>query len=210
MSKVAKKGKRKFAPKGTWHSHEFGTDSAHRSSAWSNERYVRECVEKWSSPRFSDPKSYDPQMTIPSKLYREELLPSKFSPFKIKFLEFSQYLENYLWPTFDPDQSSLSHVISIAVMVNEKFRERVSAWEPFTASPEKFPSLFTRVSHAVLDKEISIKEKTVLLIFLIHSFNSLEEDLIRTQVQKMVSLSSWTCLLPVGCLHSLLHEHVTC
>jgi intron-binding protein aquarius len=196
MSKVAKKGKRKFAPKGTWHSHEFGTDSAHRSSAWSNERYVRECVEKWSSPRFSDPKSYDPQMTIPSKLYREELLPSKFSPFKIKFLEFSQYLENYLWPTFDPDQSSLSHVISIAVMVNEKFRERVSAWEPFTASPEKFPSLFTRVSHAVLDKEISIKEKTVLLIFLIHSFNSLEEDLIRTQVQKMVSLSSWTCLLP--------------
>ena len=48
---------------------------------------------------------------------------------KIKFLEFSQYLEDFLWPRFDLSRSSLGHVMSIAIMMNEKFRERVSAWE---------------------------------------------------------------------------------
>lgn len=43
-------------------------------------------------------------------------------------LEFSQYLENYLWPNYSTDASD-AHVLSIVVMVNEKFRERVPAWE---------------------------------------------------------------------------------
>jgi intron-binding protein aquarius len=44
-------------------------------------------------------------------------------------LEFSQYLENYLWLNYNPESSSASHVLSIVIMVNEKFRERVSAWQ---------------------------------------------------------------------------------
>jgi len=43
-------------------------------------------------------------------------------------LEFSQYLENYLWPNYSTDATD-AHVLSIVVMVNEKFRERVPAWE---------------------------------------------------------------------------------
>jgi len=43
-------------------------------------------------------------------------------------LEFSQYLENYLWPNYSYDATD-AHVLSIVVMVNEKFRERVPAWE---------------------------------------------------------------------------------
>jgi len=43
-------------------------------------------------------------------------------------LEFSQYLENYLWPNYGPPATD-AHVLSIVVMVNEKFRERVPAWE---------------------------------------------------------------------------------
>jgi intron-binding protein aquarius len=37
-------------------------------------------------------------------------------------LEVSQYLENYLWPHFDPAEASFEHVISIILMVNEKVR----------------------------------------------------------------------------------------
>lgn len=43
----------------------------------------------------------------------------------------SQYLEGYLWPCFDPATSSDGHVMSILVMVNEKFREGVPAWTGF-------------------------------------------------------------------------------
>jgi len=43
-------------------------------------------------------------------------------------LEFSQYLENYLWPNYS-SLSSAAHALSIAVLVNEKFRERTPSWE---------------------------------------------------------------------------------
>lgn len=44
-------------------------------------------------------------------------------------LEFSQYLENYLWPNYETDKSSHAHLMSIVVMLNEKFRERVPVWQ---------------------------------------------------------------------------------
>jgi len=44
-------------------------------------------------------------------------------------LEFSQYVENFLWPNFGPSTVNLAHILSIVVMINEKFRERVPAWE---------------------------------------------------------------------------------
>lgn len=43
-------------------------------------------------------------------------------------LEFSQYLENYLWPNYKPG-ASYAHMLSIVNMVNEKFRERVQVWQ---------------------------------------------------------------------------------
>jgi hypothetical protein len=46
-------------------------------------------------------------------------------------LQVSQYLEGYLWPFFDPATASDAHVMSILVMVNEKFREGVPAWTGF-------------------------------------------------------------------------------
>jgi len=51
-----------------------------------------------------------------------------FAVHRVMLLEFSQYLENYLWPNYSTDASN-AHVLSIVVMVNEKFRERVPAWE---------------------------------------------------------------------------------
>nr|GEX97020.1 intron-binding protein aquarius [Tanacetum cinerariifolium] len=39
---------------------------------------------------------------------------------RVMILEVSQYLENYLWPNFDPEKSSFEHVMSMMLMVNEK------------------------------------------------------------------------------------------
>jgi hypothetical protein len=44
-------------------------------------------------------------------------------------LEFSQYLENYLWPHYEKFESTFAHMMSIVCMLNEKFRERVPAWD---------------------------------------------------------------------------------
>ncbi|KAK3748727.1 hypothetical protein QZH41_015674 [Actinostola sp. cb2023] len=114
-------------------------------------------------------------------------------------LEFSQYLENYLWPNFDANKASLAHMMSIVLVVNEKFREGVPSWQIFKDHPKQFPGFFHKVLDMCLiedEKELSFKEQTALVVFLIHCFNSLEMDLIREQIQHMVSISIWNNLLP--------------
>lgn len=114
-------------------------------------------------------------------------------------LEFSQYLENYLWPNFSQN-SSTAHVISIVCMVNEKFRERSPAWEIFVKSPDQFATFFVKFLNALLG-EIKVKltftERTQLLRFLDNSVNSLETPVVRNEVQKLLALTIWTNLLPV-------------
>ena len=69
-----------------------------------------------------------PIFQIIEDIYKKELLGTRFSIRRVMLLEFSQYLENYLWPNFHPDKSSHAHIMSMVAMVNEKFRERVPAW----------------------------------------------------------------------------------
>lgn len=117
-------------------------------------------------------------------------------------LEFSRYLENFLWPNFG-EKSSSAHVMSIVFLLNEKFRERIEVWKVFDNSPEKFAILFNKMLHKCLEKidivkatPSIIREQTALLVFLNHCFSSMEVELCREQAKKLVSLSMWTCLQP--------------
>lgn len=47
----------------------------------------------------------------------------------------------------------------------------------------------------------SLREQTALLVFLNHCFNSMEVELIRDQVKRLVSLSMWVSLQQVNTLH---------
>uniref|UniRef100_A0A667YP42 RNA helicase aquarius n=1 Tax=Myripristis murdjan TaxID=586833 RepID=A0A667YP42_9TELE len=117
----------------------------------------------------------------------------------IVLLSCSQYLENYLWVNYTPKVSSNAYLMSICCIVNEKFRENVPAWEVFKKEPSHFPFFFKCVMEAVLNGDeagLTLREQTVLLVFLDHCFNSLEVDLIREQVQQLISLPMWMCLLP--------------
>ena len=145
-------------------------------------------------------------------IYKKDLkTTSESNVRKVMMLEFSQYLENYLWLHFN-ETASTAHVMSIVYMVNEKFRERVPAWVPFHKNPENFQILIKKVMELSLadnntadpkknensDKEIiniSLKEQTALIIFLGHCFMSMEVNLVRDQVQKMVSLSMWDSVM---------------
>lgn len=134
---------------------------------------------------------------IVEDIYIQEICASKFSIRRIMMLEFSQYLENFLWPNYEADKANRAHTMSIVVMVNEKFRERVQVWEAFEKNPKNFSGFFQRVLEACLEESIldyDLKEQTALIVFLNHCFNSMEVALVREEVKRLVSLSMWISL----------------
>ncbi|CAJ1073365.1 RNA helicase aquarius isoform X2 [Xyrichtys novacula] len=169
-----------------------------------NAEYVTQLANKYWAPHVKNKLPFDPK--VMEDIYDKEILKSKFAIRKIMLLEFSQYLENYLWVNYTPEVSSNAYLMSICCIVNEKFRENVPAWEVFKKEPTHFPFFFKCVMEAVLageDAGLTLKEQTVLLVFLDHCFNSLEVDLIREQVQQLISLPMWMCLLPSRLQHEL-------
>ncbi|XP_009956789.1 PREDICTED: intron-binding protein aquarius [Leptosomus discolor] len=162
-----------------------------------NAEYVTQLANKYWAPHIKKKLTFDPKVI--EDVYIKEIVRSKFAIRKIMLLEFSQYLENYLWMNYSPEVSSKAYLMSICCMVNEKFRENVPAWETFKKKPEHFPFFFKCILEASLvenDSEYSLHEQTVLLLFLDHCFNSLEVDLIRGQVQQLISLPMWMALQP--------------
>lgn len=149
--------------------------------------------------RYWAPFSEQPRLPYSSKIvediYRRELISTKFSTRRVMLLEFSQYLENYLWPNYSTE-STQAHVLSIAAIVNEKFRERVPAWECFNSRPDRLTDFFRQVMTVSLQEDLSYVERTILIIFLTHCFNSLADDIIRDQVLRLVSLGIWIHMLP--------------
>lgn len=63
---------------------------------------------------------------------------------RLQLLEVSQYLENYLWPNFDGMSSTWEHMMSIILMVNEKFREGIHPWGGLRSDRAKFDAFFQR------------------------------------------------------------------
>ncbi|XP_076151695.1 RNA helicase aquarius isoform X1 [Alosa pseudoharengus] len=162
-----------------------------------NAEYVTQLANKYWAPLVKKKLPFDPKVI--EDIYQNEIQKSKFAIRKIMLLEFSQYLENYLWVNYTPEVSSNAYLMSICCIVNEKFRENVPAWEVFKKEPKHFPFFVKCVMEASLagrEKGLSLREQTVLLLFLDHCFNSLEVDLIREQVQQLISLPMWMCLLP--------------
>uniref|UniRef100_A0A5F9C7S8 RNA helicase aquarius n=1 Tax=Oryctolagus cuniculus TaxID=9986 RepID=A0A5F9C7S8_RABIT len=157
-----------------------------------NAEFVTQLACKYWAPHIKKKSPFD--IKVIEEIYEKEIVKSRFAIRKIMLLEFSQYLENYLWLNYSPEMSSKAYLMSICCMVNEKFRENVPAWEIFKKKPDHFPFFFKRILKAALaetDGEFSLHEQTVLLLFLDHCFNSLEVDLIRSQVQQLISLPMW-------------------
>jgi len=85
----------------------------------------------------------------------------------------------------------LPHVMSLVIMVNEKFREQVSAWPAFETRPEVFPAFFSAVVAAHDDEGTSLKEKSMIVKFLVNCFQSLENTMVRGVCLQQVALPLW-------------------
>lgn len=146
-----------------------------------------------------DLKAFD--ASIVEKIYKKEFCSGDQR--RIKLLEFSRYLENYLWPNFNESSSTHAFCMSIVFLVNEKFKERIEVWKVFEDESENFPFLFNQILQKTLEpinvqkaNPAFIREQIALLIFLNHCFSSMEMEICREQAKKLVSLSMWSCLLP--------------
>jgi intron-binding protein aquarius len=149
-------------------------------------------ADKFWSPALEMLPEFDG--SIVEKVFTEDIEPAKNS--RLVLLEFSCYLERYLWPNFDAEESTDAHVLSIMAMVNEKIRENVDAFSCFEKRPDTFPSFFDRVLKMRLQESMSLKLKTIHTIFMMCCFASLENSLVRDAALKMVALDCWLILSP--------------
>ncbi|XP_050234237.1 uncharacterized protein LOC126682560 [Mercurialis annua] len=154
----------------------------------------------WLKTSGSDDKSkseeFDPELV--KKIYEKELKVKegrKPVPLqRVMILEVSQYLENYLWPNFDPETATFEHVMSMILMVNEKFRENVAAWMCFYDKKDVFKGFLERVIKLKEGIDLNIAEKTNYLVFMINAFQSLEDEIVSETVLKLGGLQSWHSL----------------
>lgn len=85
-------------------------------------------------------------------------------------------------------------------MVNEKFRENVPAWSSFSVRAEALPALFERIlalrapATGPGGRPWHTHERVTYLVFGIHAFQSLENEAVRRQVLRLVSLPLWHAL----------------
>lgn len=127
-------------------------------------------------------------------------------------MQVSQYLERYLWPRYDPETATPEHVMSIVMMVNEKFREGVPAWTCFSDGEAKWPAFIDqvlRLSSGTMGPEgrvMQLHERTAYLLFVIHLFQSLETERVRVVMLKLVTLPLW-CSLSNSRQTLELHQH---
>ncbi|PSC68726.1 Intron-binding aquarius [Micractinium conductrix] len=144
---------------------------------------------------------YDPQLV--AKIYKEELGGGGDKPpasRRVQLLEISQYLENYLARHLAAGlagPAAYEHVMSTLLLVNQKFREQVAGWAPFRqAGEDALPALFTKVL-ALKGEEgerMRMHERVAFLVFWINAFQSLEDEAVRAQVLRLVSLPLWHAL----------------
>ncbi|CAH8609976.1 unnamed protein product [Dicrocoelium dendriticum] len=173
---------------------------------------------------------------VMERIYKEELLTSGFSHRRCLALELNQYLEKWLWPHFDAQNSSRAHLLSVCAMVNEKSRGRVPIWQIFVATPDQFNGLLLRVLRLLLEESIPLiayrktllsnktntsqpvmsdvqlrkflLEHIVLLIFLSHCFTNLAEvGVLRRSLRELYSFSVWAAHLQPTRLDYELNAH---
>ncbi|KAI9315690.1 P-loop containing nucleoside triphosphate hydrolase protein [Dichotomocladium elegans] len=132
--------------------------------------------------------------SIVESIMEKELRPNNYDSQKVMLLEFTQYLEKFLWPFFDKETATLNHVLSICLVVNEKFRQRVSPWDTFAEDPVKFAGFFDRVVRLMVppqSDQLSLHIRRIVLVFLIHCFQSLEHSMVRHECLKLVPITMW-------------------
>lgn len=119
-----------------------------------------------------------------------EAVEADGTSFTLLLLEQLQTLERFLWPGYT-DESSNNHVLLLALLVNIKRQENLPVWSLFADRPDNFSSFFRRVTQLSIDRSLSTKLRTHLLVFLTGAFQSLDSGLLRKECAPLVSIGIW-------------------
>jgi len=107
------------------------------------------------------------------------------------------------WPKYVPGKGKRNiaqqkQILSLVWMINEKFRERLPAWQIIELTPEHFSHFFSEVLGLLLDEGPPFSQQIEMVTFLNNAFNSLEVEFVRQEVGRLCSLPIWANLLPVS------------
>lgn len=80
--------------------------------------------------------------------------------------------------------------------------------DAFGTDTEKFSLLFKRVIHLLTDSELSLVLSRQVLMFLIQCFQNLENNLVRTECLKLVTIGIWTHLAHQGKREQLFSDYL--
>ncbi len=154
------------------------------------------------------------QEDVVVKIYEEDLgkgSPSQETRGRIGVLDYSCYLENYLWPYWG-GRKCKAHALSIVLLTNEKFARGGYDSEPWVGSSEeeeedntnerkegkssatsktRFSSLLDVLVDLYLKGKLTMDEKGALVWFIVNAFQSLEKPAIRSAVLPLCSLALW-------------------
>jgi len=138
------------------------------------------------------------------EIYETELKDNKNIS---KILDFSFYLEQFLWHHFK-SSASLEHLLSITIMINEKCKESSSIINDLAKDEPKFISFFESLVNLILEKKLhgDYSAKVSYTLLLVNIFRSLENAVIRKAALKYLSLPIWDSLSKPK-LETLLNEH---
>ncbi|EFA84916.1 intron-binding protein [Heterostelium album PN500] len=188
-----------------------------------SDRITQISAQHWLSGDQSATNEYQSQL-VHDLLYNDILNESNNNRDRtLALLELSHYLENYLWPHFKKQHNNNNSnkdskdsnnnvnndlIWSIIIMINEKAKEGISAFQLFEnnnsnnnnntdSSSSSFKSLFELVLRLPFNSNSNNNEivKTNLLYqyiqFLIHCYQSLENPMVRAESLKIVSYPIW-------------------
>lgn len=174
----------------------------------SQDSLTRLAGDTWSAAVLDSGEAPEFDSSLVDKIYREELGGGAQEPVprRVALLELSQYLENYLWRGFQAESASVPHLLSIILMVNEKFKEGMPAWDCFASRPDDFSALISSLLLLRESHTLTHPERLAYLTFISNAFQSLENEMVRGRFLRLVGLPLWHSLSR-GRLQLELHEH---
>ena len=162
-----------------------------QTSEMESDRLTLLAKQHWRAAAKS--KKFDPKVV--ADILASELRPA-FSQQRIMVLESNNYLELYLWPNFSA-ASDDSHVLSLIVMINEKFRENSAVWPLLADDEEKFSAFFNRAITLIgAGWQLPFPEQAQLALFLVNSFVSIENKSLCSMTLRLVLLPLWKNVYP--------------
>lgn len=125
-------------------------------------------------------------------IYQSELL--RGNPARFQLLDVSGYLEGYLWPHFGASVA-VDHVFSIILIVNEKYKNGLSALDELSKDETRFKALFESIVDLVLNATpLSDAQREQYYQFLINCFRGIENVAMRQSALRYLSLPMWESL----------------